>query len=146
MYEQDDGPPKVIKETDLKKIATEGGRVVKVIDSTSEDYSGFGEVYVSYVAHGVIRGWKMHTLLKSNLIVVVGKVRFVFFDQNSGEFSEYILSEQLDKRLTIEPGLWFAFEGLAAGESAILNVADRRHDPDESLHSELSSFSYRWGS
>ena len=48
-----------------------------------------------------------------NLIVVVGEIRFVAFDEIKNEFFSIKLSQNNFKRLTVKPGLWLSFQGLA---------------------------------
>lgn len=127
----------------LKQINHPKGDIYHVIKNSSKGFRGFGESYVSKINHGAVKGWKKHLEMTLNLVVVFGKVKFVVFDGSN--FLEIILSpEESYNRLTIKPGLWLAFQGLSSEDSIILNVADIKHDPEESHSAELSSFKYDW--
>ena len=64
--------------TDLKKISTNGGNVLHYLKSTDEGFNKFGEVYFSWINKNSIKAWKKHTKMTLNLVVPLGKVKFVF--------------------------------------------------------------------
>ena len=78
----------------LKRIKTEGGDVLHGLKSTELDYQGFGEVYFSLVEQNAIKAWKRHTKMTMNLVVPVGLVKFVFFDENSKKFITHEIGEK----------------------------------------------------
>ena len=79
-----------------------------------------------------------------NLIVPIGKVRFVFMD-NEESFREEILGDDNYARLTVPPGLWFGFQGVSENTALVLNIANIEHSPDEVEHNELNNINYNWG-
>jgi dTDP-4-dehydrorhamnose 3,5-epimerase len=112
------------------------GSVLHALRSDANGFAGFGEAYFSTVAQGAVKGWKMHMRMVCNLVVPVGAVRFVVHDAREGSTthgvqSEVLLSRADYRRLTLPPGLWFAFQGLGEGLNLILNVASIPHDPTE---------------
>ena len=66
--------------TELDVINTLGGNVMHAMKENSAGYVGFGEVYFSQVNKGAIKAWKRHNRMTLNLIVPVGEVKFVMFD------------------------------------------------------------------
>ncbi len=80
-----------------------------------------------------------------DLIVPLGMVRFVFYlpEQNNNSRVEDI-GEERYARLTVPPGFWFGFQGIASGRSLLMNVADMAHDPDEVLRKKTSEIVYNW--
>ncbi len=133
--------------TPLAEIPTYGGNVLHAIKEDSIGFSGFGEAYFSWVDHGVIKGWKRHSKMAMNIVVPVGDVRFVFCDANR-DGSRYFIHEDIGEsryaRLTIQPGLWFAFRGMSAPRSLVLNIANIKHDPSEVERLDVSHFQYSW--
>ena len=122
--------------TPLKKICSENGSVLHGLKKSEQSYRSFGEAYFSTVKKGVIKGWKRHNVMISNLVVPQGKVVFYLYDDRNesytkGHSSEIILGANEYSRLTIPNGLWFAFKGIHTGESLILNIASIEHDPYE---------------
>lgn len=117
------------------------------LKTSSPDYLGFGEAYFSCVEQGAVRGWKKHTRMTLNLVVVVGEIRFVVFDNTMIEVAAYNLgpgSDETYQRLTVPPGYWLAFGGAAPGESILLNLADIEHDPDEAVTLSLDKMAWSW--
>ena len=131
-----------IRVTPLKTILVTGGDVLHAIKRTDPGYVGFGEAYFSLVDYGVTKAWKRHLRMTLNLIVPLGKVRFMFVDDEGGQREE-VVGKEIYNRLTVPPGLWFGFKGLAMPQSVLLNVGDIPHDPNEVEHKEVNELSYQ---
>lgn len=129
--------------TPLASIETNGGCVNHVIKATESTFQGFGEVYTTSVNYGIVRSWKRHNLATCNLVVAVGMVRFVV-QTEPRKFTEYVLCNENYSRLTIPPGFWFGFKGLAHGSSLIINVSDIVHSKHEVDASAQDEFIYNW--
>ena len=129
--------------TPLKIIDHEKGNVMHALKNTDSGFSAFGEAYFSAVNNGVVKGWKRHNQMLMNLIVPVGEIRIVAID-NSGlepDIFDVVLNASTNyQRLTIEPGVWFAFQGLANEPNLLLNIASIKHDPLEADNLPLSEF------
>ncbi len=134
----------MIKIFKLKKIKVESGDVLKILDKRSIGFTKFGEAYFSLVDFKKIKGWKKHTKMKMNLVVPIGNVEFVFFDQKKNFLKKYEIGEDNYKRISVEPGIWFAFRGLSKKTNLVLNVSNIIHDPKESKNIDLSSIKYSW--
>ena len=110
-------------------------------------YVGFGEAYFSWVSAGVVKAWKRHTRMTMNMVVPVGQVRFVFRCVNTNGVEEFRVEEiGVDRyaRITVPPGIWFGFRGLAEPQSLVLNIASIPHDPDEVEGLAISTIKYDW--
>lgn len=130
------------KLTPLRIISGEKGDVLHALKASDEGFSAFGEAYFSTVKNGETKGWKRHHHMTLNLVVPVGKIRFNLHDERSestsfGVREEVTLSIENYQRLTIPPGVWVAFSGLADGPNLLLNIADLPHDPSESENRDL---------
>lgn len=131
--------------TPLKRISVPGGDVMHAMKKTDPGFAGFGESYFSWVEHGVVKAWKQHTQMTLNLVVPVGEVRFVFFSQEDHtQIREERIGNGNYARITVPPGLWFGFQGVATGNSLLLNMANILHDPAEVLKQDLSFSSFDW--
>jgi dTDP-4-dehydrorhamnose 3,5-epimerase len=135
--------------TPLKVISVLGGDVMHGLKSSDLSYQGFGEAYFSMVELGAIKAWKKHYKMTLNLVVPVGEVRFVIYDdrKNSksfGKFQEITISKNNYSRLTIPPKLWLGFQGISEKTSVLLNIADFEHDPDEIERKDLNSINFNW--
>ena len=129
--------------TPLKQIKNPKGDIYHGMKKSDEGYDGFGEAYFSTIHEGTIKGWKKHTLMTLNLIVVSGEIEFVVYDEDTKEFFSTKLSSNNYQRLTIKPNTWMAFRGVEA-DSMLLNIANLEHDPDEAINIELKEILYEW--
>ena len=75
----------------------------------------------------------------------MGEVSFVFHLTNQkNSFRTENIGEKRFVRLTVPPGIWFGFQGIASGRSQLMNLADMAHDPDEVLRKTTSEIDYNW--
>ena len=72
----------------LKIINGNEGFIMHALKKNETDFNEFGEAYFSSVNYKSIKGWKKHTKMISNLIVPIGEIRFVFFDDRLGSITK----------------------------------------------------------
>ena len=133
--------------TPLRRVDTIGGDVLHGIKQSDPGYAGFGEAYFSWVSVDAVKAWKRHTQMTMNVVVPVGKVRFVFQRVNSEDVEELRVEEIGEDRyvrLTVPPGIWFGFQGLGTPQSLVMNIASIPHDPNEVERMLLSDINYKW--
>ena len=136
--------------TPLDVVNTIGGNVLHGMKLTDQGYSGFGEAYFSTVESGAIKGWKRHHLMTLNLMVPIGAIRFVIYDdrQNSpstNKFQEILLSRcDQYSRLTVPPMVWLGFQGCDNNTNIVLNIASIEHSPSEVDRRELNKIEFDW--
>jgi len=133
--------------TPLNKIHHPNGGILHGMKKYDEGFCGFGEAYFSTIKTNAIKGWNKHKRMTLNLVVPVGEVSFVIYDnrQNSnskGSFLRVDLSPFNYRRLTVPPELWIAFKGKNNKTNLILNIADIEHDPDEIERLNLDKIDY----
>lgn len=130
--------------TPLARIETAGGGVLHAMKQSDAGYAGFGEAYFSWVAGEAVKAWKRHARMTMNLIVPLGKVRFVFHMDGGNEFRVEEIGVDSYARITVPPGIWFGFQGLAAPQSLVLNIASIPHDPNEVERRAVAEIPYGW--
>jgi len=133
--------------TRLNVIDTPGGNVLHGMKKSSSGYSGFGEAYFSQIDRGAIKAWKRHKKMTLNLIVPVGKIRFVLFDDREAsntQFQEIVISKSNYCRLTIPPMIWMGFQGLSDGKSMLLNIANIEHNAHEVDKKDIEQIKFNW--
>ena len=131
--------------TQLSTFDVDGGRVMHGIKKNDIGYVGLGEVYFSYIDPKAVKAWKKHNRMTLNLVVPLGKVRFVFCDPLSeGHYRVEDVGEGNYVRLTVPPGIWFGFQGIALQPSLVTNIADLQHDSAEVERQAVLSFDYQW--
>lgn len=133
--------------TPLKIIEVPNGNVLHAMKLTDDGFFGFGEAYLSMVYSWSIKAWKRHHDMTLNIVVPVGKIRFVLFDDTESsktKFQEVTLSQENYCRLTIPPMIWVGFQGVADDTSVLLNIASIAHDPLESDKKSINEIKYNW--
>ena len=127
----------------LKRINVTGGDVLHCLRANEKSFEKFGEAYFSFIEMNHVKAWKRHLKMKMNLIVPVGKVRFVFYSPEKNFIMNPIIGEENYCRITVSPGVWFGFKGLAKDKSCILNISSIVHDPSESERMHLNFLKFR---
>ena len=139
---------KGVKIYPLKHIKVPKGDILHALKCTDEGYAGFGEVYFSQIESGAIKGWKRHNRMPLNIIVPIGAIEFIIYDDRElsstyGQFMKIEISSDTNYvRLTVEPGLWMSFKGISQGVSMLMNIIPIPHDPSEVDKKELSDIPY----
>jgi dTDP-4-dehydrorhamnose 3,5-epimerase len=133
--------------TPLDIIKVNKGDVMHAMKSHDPGFSGFGEAYFSVVSYNAIKAWKRHHEMTLNLVVPVGKIRFVLFDDRKAsntQFQEVIISKDNYCRLTVPPMVWIGFQGLSDNGSMLLNIADIEHNPHEVDKKNIDQIEFNW--
>lgn len=136
--------------TPLKKIQHEQGDIYHGMKKSDPGFSGFSEAYFSTILFGEIKSWKKHLKMTLNLVVPVGEIRFILYDEREESSTKYIFFEitlSLNNfyRLTVPPNIWVAFQGIGKSTNLLLNIANLEHDPLEIERKELNNIPYsKW--
>jgi dTDP-4-dehydrorhamnose 3,5-epimerase len=119
-----------------RQLVDERGKIVHVLREDDPEFERFGEVYFSWVNPGVVKGWHLHTAMTLNYTCPVGLVKLALWDdrENSssrGEVMELFLGPDDHRLVTVPPGVWNGFKGVATTPSMVCNCATLPHDPEE---------------
>jgi len=135
---------KFISVKKLKIIDNDKGTVMHALKKSESSFDEFGELYFSNIEYNSVKAWKKHQNMTMNLVVPVGSVKFVFYNQQNNDFQEIILGPQNYSRITVLPNIWFGFQGLYKGNNLVMNLSNIEHDPSEVRRKELSEIDYKW--
>lgn len=133
--------------TPLDIIQTPGGDVMHAMKKSDIGFSQFGEAYFSNIEYNAVKAWKRHRNMTLNLIVPVGHIKFVIFDDRvkaRTELQEIIVSTGNYCRITVPSMVWMGFQGLSKEGSVLLNIADIEHDPKEIDRKKIEQIDYDW--
>lgn len=135
--------------TPLKRIHHPQGDIYHALKCSEPSFVQFGEAYFSSVIPNSTKGWKKHQVMTLNLVVPVGAIRFVVYDDRigsatKGTFFDITLSNENYARLTVAPGLWMAFQGAGPELNLLLNLASIEHNPQEAVSVPLDEIKYDW--
>lgn len=129
--------------TPLKQIHNPKGDIFHAMKKSDTQFDGFGEAYFSTINKDEIKGWKKHTNMILNLVVPIGEIKFVIYNNVTKEYFSIVLSPSNYYRLTVTAGLWMAFQGIEK-KSMLLNIANLEHHPKEAVNIKLDEIEYEW--
>ena len=127
----------------LKIIKNSKGNITKILNKNDNFFSSLGEVYLSKTNKGSIKAWKKHKKINVNLVVISGAIKFVIYNESNKKFSEFILKEQVKKRIFIPAGLWFGFKGLS-NTNIILSITSKIFNKHEILRKKVKDIKFKW--
>lgn len=133
--------------TPLKVIKTSKGDVLHAIKEKDYGYISFGEAYFSEIQNNTVKAWKRHKEMTLNIVVPVGKIRFVLFDDRKDhdkKFQQIIISRDNYIRLTVPPMIWFGFQGLFDDISILLNISNIPHNIKEVDKKNIEEIYFNW--
>jgi dTDP-4-dehydrorhamnose 3,5-epimerase len=115
------------------------GRLMEILRCDDEMFEEFGQVYVTVVCPGYVKGWHYHQKQDDSFAVLAGKVRVGLYDAREssptkGVADEFILSSEDPCVLRIPRGVVHGFECMGNVEAMVLNVPNmpfNRAQPDE---------------
>lgn len=130
--------------TPLKKIYHPKGNILHILKKSDKVFQGFGEAYFSIIKYGEIKGWKKHTKMTLNLVVPIGVIEFLIYDEREKDFFNIKISQNNYKRLTVKPGLWMAFRGIGKNQNILLNLSNIEHNQNEAVNIDLDKIKHKW--
>jgi len=128
-----------VKTKDLKVIPDERGMLMEMLRCDDEIFQQFGQVYLSVVYPGVVKGWHYHKLQTDNFVIVKGMSKVVLHDgrddsPTKGETNEFFLGEKNPKLLVIPPYVLHGMKGIGTEPAYLVNVPTEAYNyesPDE---------------
>ncbi len=137
--------------TPLRRIPDDRGRIMHIMKSSDPDFHQFGEVYMSTVYPGVVKGWHIHDDMTLNYVVVKGMIKFALYDDRPEsptfqKLQEVCFGEHNYVRVTVPPRVWNGFMGIGTEEAMVINFTDIPHDPNEIHRADPhdSHIPYNW--
>ena len=138
-----------VRLTPLKHIMVPDGDVFHAMKNCDPGYDGFGEAYFSTIESGSIKAWKRHNTMILNLVVPIGAIRFVVYDDRDNsltydKFYEVTLSRKKYSRLTLPPKVWMGFQCMSNETAMLLNIANIPHNPNETDKKGIEKIMFDW--
>jgi len=142
-----------VKVKKLKVIPDERGRLMEMVRADDEDFTRFGQVYMTTAYPGVVKGWHYHEKQYDNMVVVSGMMKIALYDRRTdskthGEVNEFFAGPHNPLRITIPPGVCHGFKCISAEEAMVINTVSEPYDykrPDEfRIHPYDNDVPYDW--
>jgi dTDP-4-dehydrorhamnose 3,5-epimerase len=138
---------------ELRMIPDERGYLMEMLRSDWPEFERFGQVYVTAVYPGVVKGWHYHKIQTDHFICLHGMAKVVLYDgregsPTQGEVNEFFLGWQRPRLLKIPPGVLHGFKGISQEITLIVNVPTELYnyaEPDEyRLPAHSDEVPYDW--
>ena len=123
----------------LRVIPDERGYLMEMLRCDDELFNRFGQVYLTVVYPGVVKGWHYHKKQRDIFIPVKGMLKLVLYDQRStsptyGQINEFFIGERNPLLVAIPVEVVHGFKGIGTEPAYLINVPDAPYDyqqPDE---------------
>jgi dTDP-4-dehydrorhamnose 3,5-epimerase len=123
----------------LKVIADERGWLMEMMRNDDPFYRQFGQVYLSVVYPGTVKGWHYHRKQTDHFVFVKGMAKVVLYDRRDGsatkgEINEFFMGERNPILLVIPPLVLHGMKGIGTEPAYLVNTPSERYvyaEPDE---------------
>ena len=110
----------------LKVIPDERGLLMEMMRDDDEFFQKFGQVYLSVVYPGVVKGWHWHQKQTDHFVFVKGMAKVALYDRREGsrtkgEVNEFFLGEQNPILLVIPAGVLHGMKGIGTEPAYLVN-------------------------
>lgn len=138
----------------LRQIPDERGTLIEILRSDEPLFQKFGQVYISTVYPGVVKGWHCHHHQTDFIAVVKGMVKLVLYDERDssvtrGQVVELFVGEQNPVLVVIPPYVWHGVKGIGTEPAWMLNCPTEPYNydqPDEFRRPpDDPAIPYNWG-
>jgi len=136
----------------LTPIPDERGYLMEMLRSDDPLFRQFGQVYLSVVYPGVVKGWHYHKIQTDFFTIVKGMVKVVLYDARPdsptrGEVNEFFMGEQNPMLLEIPPGVLHGMKAIGAEPGYLINCPTEPYNyasPDEYRVAPHGEVPYDW--
>ena len=123
----------------LKVIPDERGFLMEILRKDDPFFQQFGQVYLTVVYPGVVKGWHYHRRQTDHFCVVKGMAKVVLYDSREGspthgEVNEFFLGDHNRTLLVIPPLVLHGMKGASPDPAFLINTPTHQYDykePDE---------------
>ena len=126
---------------------------MELLRSDWPEFEKFGQVYVTAVYPGVVKGWHYHKKQTDNFVCVKGMAKVVLYDPREGsptrgQVNEFFIGELNPMLVQIPPGVYHGFKGISQDIALIVNIPTELYNyeqPDEyRLPPHTAEIPYDW--
>jgi dTDP-4-dehydrorhamnose 3,5-epimerase len=120
----------------LRVIPDERGRLMEILRSDDELFSRFGQVYMTTVYPGVVKGWHYHKKQTDHFAVVKGMAKLVLYDNRDdsptkGDINEFLMGEHNSLLVKIPPLVLHGFKCIGKEEAICINIPTELYNHDQ---------------
>jgi dTDP-4-dehydrorhamnose 3,5-epimerase len=123
----------------LRVIPDERGYLMEMLRADEEIFEKFGQVYMTAVYPGVVKGWHYHKLQMDFMVCVSGMIKLVLFDPRPDspthrQINELFVGEHNPALVKTPPLVYHGFKGIGTQTALIVNTVTEPYNyerPDE---------------
>ena len=123
----------------LKIIPDERGFLMEMLRDDDPFFQRFGQVYLSVVYPGAVKGWHYHKRQTDHFVFVKGMAKVVLYDRREGspthgEVNEFFMGERNPILVVIPNGVLHGMKGVGTETAMIINLPTHPYcyaEPDE---------------
>lgn len=136
----------------LRVVPDERGWLMEVLRKDDEQFSRFGQIYVSATYPGVVKAWHFHERQTDNFACVAGMIKLVLVDTRQGSptrdtINEFFLGVQNPMLVQIPNLVYHGWKCISVEPALVVNVPDEPYDranPDEQRIAPHGTLPYDW--
>jgi dTDP-4-dehydrorhamnose 3,5-epimerase len=136
----------------LKVIPDERGWLMEMMRDDDPFFQKFGQVYLSVVYPGVVKGWHYHRKQTDHFVFVKGMAKVVLHDtregsRTKGETNEFFMGERNPILLVIPPLVLHGMKGIGTEPAYLVNTPTEHYEyanPDEHRVAPHGEVPYDW--
>jgi dTDP-4-dehydrorhamnose 3,5-epimerase len=142
-----------VKIKKLRVIPDERGWLMEILRFDDEVFEKFGQVYLSVVYPGVVKGWHYHKVQRDNMCVIKGMAKLVLYDSRDesptkGQLMELFIGEKNPVLVSIPAGVLHGMKGIGTEPAMFINTPTEIYDYDKPDEFRTDPFSgevpYDW--
>ncbi|MFH0763960.1 MAG: dTDP-4-dehydrorhamnose 3,5-epimerase family protein [Candidatus Omnitrophota bacterium] len=123
-----------VKVKKLKIIPDERGRLMEILRADDENFTKFGQVYMTTAYPGVVKSWHYHKKQDDNFTCIQGRMRLALYDARPKsptfkEVNEFIIGPDDPMLVTIPKLVYHGFKCISNIEALVINTVTRPYDP-----------------
>lgn len=123
----------------LRVIPDERGWLMEILRADDELFERFGQVYLSTVYPGVVKGWHYHKVQRDNLCVIKGMAKLVLYDSRDNSptkstLIELFIGEKNPLLVSIPAGVLHGMKAIGTRTAMFINIPTELYnysEPDE---------------
>ncbi len=123
----------------LRVIPDERGWLMEILRCDDKLFKKFGQVYLSVVYPGVVKGWHYHKIQTDYFTIVKGMAKVVLYDSREDsrtfrEVEEFFIGEKNPILIKIPPLVYHGMKGIGVEPAYLINCPTEPYNyenPDE---------------
>lgn len=131
---------------ELKVWSNDQGYLFETVRNDDKLFDGkFGQVLVSVVYYGVIKGLHKHNFQTDYTTCIKGSIKYCVankIDENKVDIKTYIIGEKNPILIKVSPGIWHGYTPIGNKDAIVLHLMDKVYDPSNQDTEKIDPFTF----